>query len=365
MKQITEISESFVVLKNELIISDIDLALHVIGLIDRHQFNFSGRTFRFKNSYRFYALLFWIFFNAIRYIFFLLVSEDGKVPISYLDSVQYIGGITQFHRLEILCGLISTFVILLHFTFSSDIQWLEIIGILKGLQPMDGIKSLESSSVRQFVNKVRFMKNVIKIANLITILSLTLAIILVTLNSVDLTNILKYGILSILMLIILFSAASLVFTYSFLYYYIVCEYCKMKFNLLNGLLKSVGSDKLFIEYKTITEILEQHNNIFNKISSYNKFWKIYYFTINYTLIPLDLLLLQQILFEESDIPIYFASIAVFIQCLGLHFILNSIIASVNKESSKSHKSLYSFALKLISLLNIKHKIKVFILNLIK
>jgi len=365
MEQIIEISESFLILKNDLIISNIDKALHVIGLINRYEYNFNGRTFIPNNSYRSYTLLCWIFFNIIRYIYFLLVSKDGKVPVSYLDTSQYIGGITQFHRLETLCALISGFVIILIFNYKHDIQWLEIIGILKGLRPMEGIKSFNKKTVEKFVKRIKFMKNLIITANVTTISSLALMAILVNIISLDLINILKFGISGVLMHILLSISYIPIFTYSFLYYYIVCQYCKMRFDSINEVLKSLSSNHIFIEYKKLNDLLAEHDIICHKIISYNKFWKTYYLTINYTLIPLNLLMLQQILFEESNIPTRFALCSIFSLFLGLHLILNSIIASVNKVSSKSCKILQNFTLNSISLLNTKHKIKVLIVYFIK
>jgi len=149
VEQMAEIRESLIssmMFKNNLIISNIDFELRVIGVINRYENNFSDRKLRLSNSYG-YVLLLFVFFNIIRYIYYILVSKDGKVPVSYLDTNQYIGGITQFHRLEILCVLISAFAIILLFNYSHHLQWREIIEILKGLRPIDRMKLFDQKSV--------------------------------------------------------------------------------------------------------------------------------------------------------------------------------------------------------------------------
>jgi hypothetical protein len=346
--------------RQNFIIDDIDLPLFKYGFIHRQNFidYCNGKRNQRIRSYKSILFIVSYVFNIIRYIFYIINSVDGKVPINYLDIVQYIGGIIQFHRFEVIFGLISTLIIIIHFNYSNDLSWIEIIEILKGSQSMARIGIIEKESAEKLVNKIKFMKSVIQITLYSILFSATLMSIVITIIFYDSENILKYGIPSFILFSTILFTEPTCMLYSFLYYYTVITYCKMRFILYNNALRMKSGRKLFIEYRIFIKILREHNSILNAIDSYNKFWKIYYFAITYTLIPVNLMLLQQIIFEDLPITDYLVCSSLLIGYLGLHLILNLMTASVYKESAKSHKYLYEFYLNSISLLNIKSKIKV-------
>jgi len=352
--------QDFVAKRQNFIIDDIDLPLFKYGFI--HKQNFidycNGKRIQRIQSYKSYLFIVSYIFNIIRYIFYVINSVDGKVPISYLENIQYYGGIIQFTRFEVIFSLISTLVIIIHFNYSNDLNWIEIIEILKGSQSMARIGIIETESAEKFANKIKFMKSIIQITLYFVLFSATLLLFVVTVIFYDSEDILKYGIPSfILCSTIIFSVPTRLM-YGFLYFYTVISYCKMRFVLYNNALRVKSGRKLFIEYRIFIKILREHNSILNATDSYNKFWKVYYFAITYALIPLNLMLLQQILFEDLNIFNYFAYSSSLIGSLGLHLMLNLMTASVYKESAKSYKCLHEFYLNSKSLLNVKHKIKV-------
>lgn len=346
--------------RQNLILDDIDLPLFKYGFIHRQNFidYCNGKRSERVRSYKSILLIVLYIFNIVRYILYILNSVDGKVPISYLDIVQYIGGILQFHRFEIIFCLISTLVIVIHFNYSNDLNWIEIIEALKGSISMATIGIIETESVEKFVNKIGLMKFIIQITLYSIFFSTTLMLIVIAIIFYDLENVLKYGIPSFILGCTILFSAPYSLLYSFLYYYIVITYCKIRFILYNNALRMKSGRKSFVAYRIIIKILREHNSILNAIDSYNKFWKIYYFAITYTLIPLNLMLLQQILFEDSNIFNCIAYSSTLIGFLGLHLILNLMTASVYKESAKSHNFLHEFYLNSLSLLNINRKIKV-------
>ncbi len=110
--------------------------------------------------------------------------------------------------------------------------------------------------------------------------------------------------------------------------------------------------------KLTTSIIREHNNICNDILKYDKFWKSFFFALTYTIIPLNLMLLQQLLLDDI-MPITVVIYSLFgIMYLISHIVLNLISASVNKNATKSHKFLFRFQTKFLSLINVKQKIKV-------
>jgi hypothetical protein len=363
MSEISESSDSFVKLREDLRINDIDLPLFKYEIINEETIDHllsSGGNKRNK-SYKTYSLIALILLNIIRYITYTFVSINGKVVKSYLNLAQYMGGITQFHYLETLVCLILILAIIILFNYSSSMQWIEIIGILNGNTIMERMRNSDFEYWEKFINRIKFIRIIIKLAVYFSVFFYIQMSIILVIISHDLIEIFKYGITGISLYISLGVSVIFIVFYSFLYCYIVCYYCRMKFRIFNNFLEQEITNKMFIKYKVIDELFREHNSICNKIILYNKFWKHYFFAINYTLIPLYLLVLQQIIFEEINFPVFITLFSGLIGSLGTHLMINSLIASINKESSKSYKSLHNFYIKLIILLNPKRKIKVYFL----
>jgi hypothetical protein len=120
----------------------------------------------------------------------------------------------------------------------------------------------------------------------------------------------------------------------------------------------ISRNKKLSVVKLNARIILEHNNICNDIFKFNKFWKSFFFALTYTIIPINLMLLQQILFDDimpTTILLYslFANIYLF-----SHIMLNLISASVIKSASKSNKFLFRFQTKFLSTINFSKRIKV-------
>ncbi len=90
MSQISESSESFVKLKENLRLYDIDLPLFKYEIINRETFDvlLSNGDNKRNKGYKTYSLIALMLFNIIRYITYMFISNNGRVPKSYLDLCQ-------------------------------------------------------------------------------------------------------------------------------------------------------------------------------------------------------------------------------------------------------------------------------------
>ncbi len=70
---------------------------------------------------------------------------------------------------------------------------------------------------------------------------------------------------------------------------------------------------------------------------YNTFWSKFYFIITYTLIPINLIAIQQIFFEDLNVLLLITHILVVSASLSYHLFLNIMSASINKDSFISFK----------------------------
>jgi len=346
-------------INNELIVRDIDLPLYKYGLIHRIDINFylENQNKKSIQKIKSNALIILLFFHTIRHIFYWVVSKNGRVPDIYLDITQYIEGFPQFNRaITVISGLFSLSIVFI-FNYSRHMEWVEIIESLKGIRRIDQFISFDNELMNKFVVKIKFMKSLIRFITYFNIFGLTLKAIKAGLSFHDWNLIMTFGVINILLYLPITYFVTFTVFYAFLYFYIVCHYCKMRFKSFHKFIDKVNQ-KQFFEYRVLNEIVNEYNDICNTIIKYNKFWKNYYFVLNYTLIPINLMLLHQSLFENIHSIILLTLILTNICCLAIHLVFNTIMASVNKESTKSFKYLQRFYLNIVSLINNKQKIQV-------
>jgi hypothetical protein len=88
--------------------------------------------------------------------------------------------------------------------------------------------------------------------------------------------------------------------FSFLYYFIVCFYCKTRFKSFNNYLQSLLDAKcrVFLKFKVIDQLIEDHNSICLNIELKTSFGRNTIFALTYILIAVNLLVLQLLLFEK-------------------------------------------------------------------
>ena len=107
----------------------------------------------------------------------------------------------------------------------------------------------------------------------------------------------------------------------------------------------------------VNQIVKEHNNICLTVIQQKEFWKYYFLFVNYALIPINLLSIEQLLFEKlgiSSLITYGILIACFITC---HIFLNLMTASINKQSLMSYKCLNQYYIEYNQYISLKSKLK--------
>jgi hypothetical protein len=117
--------------------------------------------------------------------------------------------------------------------------------------------------------------------------------------------------------------------------YIIQYYLHLKIRNMNESIANLLKNKKINSIESIKSALFEHNGICEQISNMNKISKSLYFTIIFVMIPINLLLLHQYLFE--DLKFYIKIISLFIiiiQSMGIFFFqfnLASCSASMHKS----------------------------------
>jgi hypothetical protein len=345
----------------ELIINDIDLPLYTYGFFHKQDLNnyFDTESKRQNQKNKCFIITIWQFMNVVRYALNFKYLKNGRVPLYFFDVIQYIGGITEyFYGMSSFVSLL-TFRILYLFNFSKRdyFEWLDIIKVLKGIQNMETIKIYNKIEMKKFFTKIRIIKKFIRIGILCCISFLALIPVITSIIVHDLEYILKYGILSGILFYAFTHFVIFILGYSFLYFFIVCYYCKIRFKSFNRKI-GANNNKIFIKNELFDALLEEHNEICDTIILYNKFWSKYYFALTYTLIPVNLMLIEEISFHKLNFATFGVCSTFCFTAMFCHLLFNSITGSINAEAVKSYKFMHQFLIDINFSIDIKRKIKV-------
>jgi hypothetical protein len=350
-------------LNNFPVIEDIDFPLYKYGLIHKQNINNylvtnKQKKFQATKSYASTAIMLLV---IVRLLLQLRFYKNPNNPLFYYDVLNYLGGLTQFTSAIGLFGALMTLRLIYLFNYSDEslYEWMDIIKVIKGLKNMDSIGLKNEKEYESFVQRIKFLKFLIEITlNYFAFLLFFSFIGLTFLVSKTIQS-LFFGILSAIFHSLWVNYALSVQLYSFLFYFMTCYYFEIRFKMLNN---NISRNSKLSDIELTARIIREHNNICNDILKYNKFWKSFYFTLTYTIIPINLMLLQQLLLDDivfTEFLIYSLLVIIY---LFSHIILNLISASVNKNASKSHKFLFKFQTQFLSLINVIQKIKVLIIK---
>jgi hypothetical protein len=346
-------------LNNSSVIEDIDLPLYKYGLIHKQNINNFLVTDKQKKFQKFKSYSLTAIMLAIITLLFLQlrIHKNPNYPLFHYDLFNYFGGLTQFVYVIPLFGAIMSLRLLHLFNYSDQTlyKWLDIIKVLKGLENMNSIGLENNKDYETFVKRIKFFKHLIDITiKLTAFLSYFLFLMLSILVSKTIQSAF-FGLLNALFNWLWNIYTFSVQLYSFLYYFMSCYYFRFRFKILND---STSRNSKLPVVKLTARIIREHNNICNDILKYDKFWKSFYFVLTYTIIPINLMLLQQLLLDDIVLTATLIYSFVGVVTLFSHIILNLISASVNKNASKSHKFLFKFQIKFLSSINVRQRIKV-------
>jgi hypothetical protein len=349
-------------LNNFSVIKDIDLPLYKYGLIHKQNINNYLVTNKQKKflAIKSYASTAIMLLVTIRLLLQLRFYKNQNYPLFYYDVFNYSGGLTQYASAISLLGALMTLRLIYLFNYSdeSHYEWLDIIKVLKGLKNMDSIELKNEKEYESFVQRIKLFKFLIEITLNSSAFLFPFSLIGIVFFVSNTIQSLFFGILSAIFHSLWANYALGVQLYSFLFYFMSCYYFEIRFKILNNIPRN---SKLSV-LKLTERIIREHNNICNDIQKYNKFWKSFYFTLTYTIIPINLMLLQQLLLDDIVFTAFLNYSLFAIIYLFSHIILNLISASVNKNASKSHKFLFKFQTQLLSSINARQKIKVLIIK---
>jgi hypothetical protein len=141
-------------------IADIDLPLYKYGFIHRQNIGDMITTKKKKilQILKFYSLIIWQFFNIFRYSLFTIYYNSEKHPIFYYSVIKFLGGLTEFYYIHSVLLAFMVLRVIFIFSLSEDraYKWVDIIKVLKGLEPMSKIGIYDRNEFYKFVYNIEF-----------------------------------------------------------------------------------------------------------------------------------------------------------------------------------------------------------------
>jgi hypothetical protein len=319
----------------DLVIKDIDSPLYKYFYFYRIDVKYYFLSDRQNLVQKIKSNILWIYLCicVIYYGILSLVIKNKRVPQYYFDLIQYFGEYPEFYYLCAIFVSIFSFRILHIFNHSNsnDYLWFKILRVLNDSQSLDSLKIYNKNEIQKYVQKIKtfkFILNLCLYSALIFSFLTTLALILLYF---DYSDLIKFGLLSAFVYLINSYFWISICGFSFFYYFIVCFYCRTIFKSFNNSIKQLfdGKGKTFLKYNIIDQLIKDHNSICLNIKLYNKFWQKYYFALAYTIIPINLLLLQLILFEEQILPVFCVTLLFFV--MNIIFWTENFVQSIRKR----------------------------------
>jgi hypothetical protein len=348
--------------ENSLIIEDIDKPLYKYGMIYKQDINnhFSeNEKLKLKQKLNCLSITVFIVLNALKFAISIKLLKNGRIPDYCFDIVQHVGGIVIYVLIAscLICLMTAGFNYRFNTGIESNMKWLQIIKVLKGVSSVEELRIPEKNKVIKLFLITDKLYKALKLSFncFMTILFLMSTAIIVF--NYDFFRAIFIGLISLIVFwLYCYYAAGIVY-YSLMYFLVISYYCKLRMNSINENLK-ILTEKFIISNKSIDNLLKDHNDICNTINDYNIFWKRIYELTLYGIIPINLILLHQVFFGDLLLLNHLGFIISVTSYLSLLFVLNFMTASVHKEVSKSYRLINSLLLKLGSNHTTRRKIKV-------
>ena len=347
-------------------INDFVINIQKCGLIcDRNKFiEHHLQVIDKKLKFRKYFHLLWRIAHTLQYImsFISFIKGNKDSPRWYFDVVQsrYMGGFKQFiYPIGIFLPLISVIIIKI-FNFSPDntYTWLKIFKKLQRYETLGHLGMWNKREMLPLIFKIKISLKLIPYITVLIMLFQFLFSLILMVSVYNLVDFILYGIPSMIIYQSLGYSILYVTLHCVLCLFTVCEYCRLKFKSVNKMTEHLAKNCIGNTSKKLNQLLEEHNSICDQIVAYNKFWKNVLQGLIYPVLPLDLLVLHQLLFGKfENIFLPYLLLLVFLLSFGLLFSIIFLISLINKESNKSHKLLLKLKYRL-KILKISENIKV-------
>ena len=323
-----------------------------------HEFSLKSVSNRQKSLQKIKYYVTCIFHTLLILQNIVLIIDNNADHLYYFGFFHFFGGIPKFIYFMVISSSVLCLSSLIILNNSRNHKWLEIIDAIIGLKTFQSIGLSDRKLINEFKSRIKLVRKAFDVIYIFDVIMVILTTLSVHIIFFDFNSDLLYGLIGGLIFFTSSVSFLSIFLYGFHYYLIVCYYCQLRVKAFNNRMLSKVKHFEFIRNKTVINLLKNHNNIVLDIELYNKFWSQYNRAVYLSLAPIQLMGIQQILFDKIDLfpSLLLGSFVAF----SLVFVLlaNLSASAINIESYKTHKILYKFFIENNSSLNNRLKFKV-------
>ena len=316
--------------------------------------------------FKYYSLLIFHVFFIIQCIFIYNKLESLKpndIPLYYFGIYHHLGGLSQLYYLCSIFAPLNVIQYLYIFNRRHELRhkWMKIIEVLNtDSQSLHNLGLTDKISRETYLKYVTLINKGVEIVLDPTITFTISIFIFILLSKISFTDFIIYGILTIIISsTFLWSFYSSIF-YGCLHFFIICYFCKMRLNSFNSKLSQFNNFELFMSQKMILNLLHELDQILAEILDFNNFWKSYIFSTYFTIIPILLIAIQTLVFEQEKNIVFLILIIATIVYSTILIIFNLITSSINKQSIITFKLIQKFYVNNENVIKTNTKIKVFL-----
>ena len=274
------------------------------------------------------------------------------------DIYKLMGPAHQLAYLGVFVAILFSMALalLLNHSNSSHYKWFEIIEVLNECKHFHRIGLNDYKFVDKYLKSIKKMKIILEISLIFIIFCCDSFSVFLVIIGFDLDN-LQLCFTTIIWYLLIFSLAFPTIYYSFLFYYIVYQNCKVRIICLKHYTTLLETEILFFRSDTIEKIIKSSDKILSDIKSHNDFWSNYLQIVYYFMTPFSLITL--IITMNNNLMFFLRFIGGSYLVFGLivNLVFNLSTASINNEINKFYKNLNTFYVRNETLMNTRSKFK--------
>ena len=333
--------------------------LYRIGL-SHYRFGNKNRS-KLYNPYLVFTITSIVWFKFI--LLLIIIPESNDMSIIFGDYSYFLGIRIQFNLFFYLLYLMTLISQIYHYWYYKHNIYPTYMKPFLMISGIVSPKSIGLTDKQDILKLLKFTKSFLFVSKIIFSVLPSIGFIIsfypLALNN-TLPQLILYSIPWSLLLSYSATCAARINIWQMIYFTIICYYLKIK---LISIIKNKNQLRMFGSYRmrniNIIKILKTLQSIHREIKEYNNnYWSQFLFWLCITFIPINALLIYQIIFAKINIimRLLYIYAAIFIISM-LYFPLNTA-SSLSTEANNLHKVMIGIFLRNNKYLNFHIKLKV-------
>jgi len=283
--------------------------------------------------------------TLIKCIISLLSSEENETIFIIIGDFSYFVGIKTHYNITIafyvLMATVSQIINYYNDKHGIELKYLNVFKMMSGSLSPKSVGLMNREQIYKMIKQTKLLFSICKNNNekVIPLVTLTMTIVPLLINCSILDTII-FGIPNSILTVCCFYYINNINLWQITYFYIICNYIKIKLREQNDNILVLIKRKTKIRNNSIAKVIRSISCLYSEINDYNiSYWSKYLLSIWLIFVIIINTFLYLTIFGKmiTIIRVVFIYIS-FLFIMGFLFIINTA-SSVNYEANKSYKLL--------------------------